>query len=105
MRVRRNPDSGVLQVSAQEVSNSDLRSALSETRIALVNVDERMKSLEFRLQEVNSVLADHMDMSLKIQEESRDALTRQQFAQTMLLTFIAFTAGAGLFLTYFKERR
>jgi hypothetical protein len=78
---------------------------MGETRAALVNADKRMKALEFRLQEATRLLSEQSTDTAHAREDLRRAVESQQFAQTMLLTFIAFTAGAGLFLTYFKRDR
>jgi hypothetical protein len=97
--LRRNGDDAI------DISNSgDLRADLAETRAALINADRRMKSLEYRIQETSALLETQLEVAAKSQEDAQKALASQQFTQTMLLSFIAFTAGAGLLLSQFKGR-
>ena len=105
MRYRRNEGGDRLEISPADTTNDSLRSDLAQTRAALVVADKRMKALEFKVDKVSTLLNEQLQISVKSQEEARNARDAQQITQTLLLSFIAFTAAAGLFLSNFKDRR
>lgn len=105
MRYRRNDGDGVLEIAPSDTTPDSLRSDLAETRAALIAADKRMKALEFRLDKASALLSEQLEISSKSQEEARKSRDAQQITQTLLLSFIAFTAAAGLLFSSFKDRQ
>ena len=105
MRYRRNEGGDVLEIAPSDTTHDSLRSDLAETRAALIAADKRMKALEFRLDKASTLLSEQLEISSKSQEEARKSRDAQQITQTLLLSFIAFTAAAGLLFSSFKDRQ
>lgn len=105
MRYRRNEGGDVLEISPAGTTDDSLRSDLAETRAALIAADKRMKALEFKVDKASTLLSEQLEISTKSQEEARKSRDAQQLTQTLLLSFIAFTAAAGLLFSNFKDHR